>query len=193
MRLLICLPLLFGALLSAESANRLTLILQFENQPSGVSLQALGTELKTILASSGVRFHVDLRTQATADPVPGHLVVFKMKGSCNLNDVPVGALSDERGPLAMTHIVDGETLPFADVECDRVRQSIERTLGTANRQTHEVQYGVALARVMAHELYHMLGHSTEHTADGLTKRGLSSSELLGGRMLLGRPAATLVR
>jgi hypothetical protein len=188
-RLLLCLPLLLGTLLSAEPASQVTLLMQFEGEPSPASLFALGRELKSILAASDLPIHVQLRARPLTESVSGQLVVFKMKGSCNLNSLPIAALSDERGPLAMTHRVDGEMQPFAEIECDRVRRSLERTLGHADPQMHEVQYGVALARVMAHELYHMLGRSTAHTATGITKERLSSLELTRGRLLLSPDAS----
>ena len=176
---------MFGAEAPAGSEDhQLTVLLEFEGQPSHASLSALNTELRHILFASKVGLRLTVLTEPLAGVVNGSLIVFRMKGSCSMSAVPVAALSDERGPLAMTHIVNGEILPFADVECDRVRQSVQRTWGRANPHMHETQYGAALARVMAHEMYHMLARSTNHQSSGLTKEALSSRDLTTGVMLL---------
>ncbi len=110
-----------------------------------------------------------------------------------MNALPIGALSDERGPLAMTHSVDGELLPFGEVECDRVRTALQRTVGRSNPEAHQVEYGVALARVMAHEIYHMLAKSAAHTREGVTKQALSSTELSRETLRLSPPAQTALQ
>ena len=84
--------------------------------------------------------------------------------------------------------MNGELLPFGEVECDRVRQSLQRTLGRGNPAKHDTRRGIALARVMAHELYHMKAHASTHTKDGVTKAALSSEDLAGGKLLLPRQA-----
>jgi hypothetical protein len=120
-----------------------------------------------------------------------------MKGHCTARPLPIGALSDERGALAMTYSSDGTLLPFGAVECDRVRQSLERVLGRNPLDVHSDAYSTAIARVMAHEIYHMVGNSKGHTQDGLTKRSFSSRDLYEGllplpdkarQQMLGSPA-----
>lgn len=110
-----------------------------------------------------------------------------------MNALPIGALSDERGALAMTYSVDGELLGFGEVECDHVRGCILRALGTGNPAAQEPLYGQALARVMAHELYHMLVHSSLHTRDGLTKERLSGWDLSQEKFNLSDSAVQAVR
>lgn len=41
---------------------------------------------------------------------------------------PVPYRYDERGPLAFTHSVDGEILPFSEVACDKVRSSLQNQI-----------------------------------------------------------------
>ena len=192
MRIVAVCLFLAGTLLCAESKSQLTVLLQFEGEPSSVSISALDAELESIMASSHLPLQLTVRTKPLAGSIPGDLVVFKMKGSCSMDNMPVGALSDERGPLAMTYLVDGDMLPFADIQCDRIRESVQRTLGKGNPQSHQTEYGAALARVMAHELYHMLSKSTIHQTSGLTKKGLSSRELTTGTMTLSDAAITAI-
>jgi hypothetical protein len=157
-----------------------TVLVEFTGARSTTSLNALKSELQTILSDSHLQVDLELKSSWPDTPVSGNLLLFKMKGTCTMNAMPVGALSDERGPLAMTHSVNGELLPFGEVECDRVRTALQRTIGRSNPEAHQTEYGIALARVMAHEIYHMLEKSAAHTKNGLSKEALSSAELARG-------------
>ena len=98
--------------------------------------------------------------------------------------LPIGALSDERGPLAMAYSSDGAILPFGEVECDRIRSSLERVVGHGNPVIYQSAFGSALGLVVAHEIYHMLSHSPDHTKTGVTKESLSAREMLSGSLSL---------
>ena len=101
------------------------------------------------------------------------LVVVNFHGRCRVE--PTAAPADGDKPLAWTHVVDGKVLPFSDVECDRVRASIRSVEGM--RQISDLILGRALARVLAHELYHVLARTSAHADAGLAKRSLSGLEL----------------
>jgi hypothetical protein len=170
-----------------------TVLMEFTGVRSATSLNALKSELQTILSDSHLHLDLQLKSGRPDTSVSGDLVLFKMKGECTMNALPVGALSDERGPLAMTHSVNGELLPFGEVECDRVRTALQRTVGRSNPEAHQTEYGIALARVMAHEIYHMLAKSAAHTKEGVTKEALSSRELSSGTLRLAPAAQTAVQ
>ena len=178
--LLLCaLPLRAGLSPSAkpEVAVPVTVLLDFEQPHSPASFLALKQELARILTPA--RFAVDLRirSEVSASAEFRELVLFKMKGACTMSALPIDALSDERGALAMTYSVDGQVLPFGEVECDRVRLSVQRAVGRGSSEAHQAAFGVALARVMAHEMYHMIAKSSAHTKGGITKKSLSGREL----------------
>jgi hypothetical protein len=154
-----------------------TVVLDFEQSQHVVSLNDVQAELQKLLAGSKLSVNLRLRKELPANPQLGDLVVFKMRGHCTAAPLPVGALSDERGALAMTYTNDGEILPFGEVECDQVRQSLERILGRADDDRHRAAFGLAVARVIAHEIYHMLGNSKAHTKTGITEESLSAVQL----------------
>ena len=188
MRCAPCCGLLLVAALSGWSATPVTVLLEYDQPSSPATQRALESELASILSVSHIKVDLRLRKDVPDGSEFAGLVLFRMKGSCSLQAVPVGALSDERGPLAWTHSTNGELLPFGEVECNRVRQSLSKSFGTTNLAAHEAQYGVALARVMAHELYHMMAGSPLHTKDGLTKPALTPQELTSGKLALPRQA-----
>lgn len=171
----------------------LTVLLDYDRPVSLAASQALASELTSILSDSNINVTLRLRKDIPEHSEFRDLVLFRMKGTCSMQALPIAALSDERGPLALTHEVNGELLPFGEVECDRVRQSLQRTLGRGNPQKYETQFGIALARVMAHELYHMKAHSASHTKEGVTKAALSSEELSTGKLMLPPKARTLLQ
>lgn len=185
--------LLHAALNPATTALPVTVLLDFEQPHSSASLDAMQQELNRLL--SPVRLKVDLRLKAEVPESAefGELLLFKMKGSCTMKALPIGALSDERGPLAMTYSSNGQILSFGEVECDRVRESLQRVFGKRNPDAHEAAYGVALARVMAHEMYHMMGNCAAHTKHGLTKESLSGRELSEDTLPLAAEATDALR
>jgi hypothetical protein len=176
--------LLSVSLLAAKSSSvpvlnsrKITVLLDFERSHSHVPLKAMQSELQSILAGAGVNLDLKLKDELPADPQFGDLLIFKMTGHCSTEQLPIGAIFDERGPLAWTYASDGEMLSFGEVQCDRVRLSLQKLLGPASAEMHSGLYGKALARVLAHEMYHMLANSSVHTKEGVSKSSLSPREL----------------
>jgi hypothetical protein len=166
-------------------------LVDFEKPHSEVSLNAMRQGLTALLAPAGIVTDVAIKSDLAPNAQFAELVVFKMKGSCTMDTQaePIGAVLDERGPLAMAYASDGEVLHFGEVECDHIRHSLERILGVAASLKNQTAMGRAMAKVIAHEIYHMLGNAKEHTHKGLTKTSLSADELLDGSLKL--PAAAL--
>jgi hypothetical protein len=84
----------------------------------------------------------------------------------------------------MAYSSDGQILHFGAVECDRVRQCLQRVTGAGSPEKHQAAFGTALGIVMAHELYHMIAGIKAHTKGGLTKKSLSARELLYGELAI---------
>jgi hypothetical protein len=78
--------------------------------------------------------------------------------------------------LGSAFVSDGSVLPFGQVECDRIRASLQRLNYSVAHESQQ-QLGQAMGRVLVHELYHMLSGSSAHTMHGLTKPSLSAFEL----------------
>jgi hypothetical protein len=167
--------------------------MSFEHAASGASLKSLQRHMNRILTGTGVELDVRDRDEVAAGAEFGQLLLFHMKGYCSMEPLPVGALSDERGPLAMAYSSDGRVLPFGEVECDHVRTSIERVLGKQSTKVYQPIFDTALGMVMAHEIYHMLAGTSEHTRAGFTKAELTARELLDGKLSLPDIARLAIR
>ncbi len=175
---------------SPKSSSPLTVVLEYDHPQSNVSFSAMQGRLQSTLKHAGLQ--VELRNKTTL-PVNAEfesLVVFKMKGTCTMSAWPSSPY-DGRQPrtLALAYTTEGEVLPFGEVECDTVRESLQRLLGhSATSKKNETLYGSALAMVMVHEIYHMVANAKVHTHDGLTKEKLSARELLDNKLPLSEVA-----
>lgn len=131
----------------------------------------------------GGRAQVSFETlPEAASVVAGRLVVLRLHGYCTMGG-PVTNV--EPGiPLGSTAVSEGWVLPFADVQCDRIRASLNGVV-SLTPERYQRELGTAMGRVVVHELYHILSNSRAHTRDGLTKRALSAAELLANTSSLG--------
>jgi len=188
MRLIVgccCLSVLLCQIGHASTSKKidssLTVLLDFQDRHAAVPLKPLERELQGMFSDAHIHVNLKLKNTVRDYTEFKELVVFKLKGHCTLDNLPIGAISDERGPLAMTYSVDGEILPFGEVECDRLQRTMQGN-PHATGLFRQSAFNTALARVMAHEIYHMLACSNVHTKSGVTKESLSTHELSSGAL-----------
>jgi hypothetical protein len=193
----VCLFLMLAPLSTCASIPTekppLTVLMDFEAPHSDESLRSLRRNLNQLLTPGGIAVDVELRDELPPNPQFGQLVIFKMRGSCSMNPLKKVTRALRSGPLAMAYVSDGQVLHFGEVECDRVRNALQRILGTDGSHDNQENYGAALAVVIAHELYHMLGNATGHTRDGLTKPALSAEEMVSRKLGLSPRALHAIR
>jgi len=104
------------------------------------------------------------------------VAVGSFEGSCSAAEpvlTPVSAV-DTVARLADTSISDGRVLPFFHVDCAR----LVRMLGSG---ADKALLGRALARVIAHELYHIVAGTAEHQYSGVAKAAFSVRDLVTPR------------
>jgi hypothetical protein len=96
------------------------------------------------------------------------VAVTSFEGSCALDKPPL--VTQAAVSLADTSISDGHVLPFFRIDCPRV-------IGMLGPQADPAALGRALARVAAHEIYHIVGQTTEHQERGVAKAAFSTRDL----------------
>ena len=175
------LPLFAGGR-PAISSPVLTLYTAFQQVPPDAVLEAIQSELDTIMVPAGL--HFDWHPLADAGGrVSSQLAVIHFKGQCDTEDLrPEWGYP---GPLGWTHISDGEILPFIDINCEGLRLFVQRYLVGVPTDHREAVYGRALARILAHELYHFLANTKGH-GGGLAKAAYSAEELLAQSFRFGK-------
>lgn len=164
-----------GAQAESKSSPDLTVILDFKGPYSQNSIREMQREAGLILKSSGYRLGW---TMLGADPHATYrdLVVLTFHGFCRYDSaVPRSTVS---GSYALTHITDGEIMPFGEVDCDRVVGAVRNAMSGRDESKADKLVGRALGRVVAHELVHMLTKSAQHASEGVEKSALSGTQLI---------------
>jgi hypothetical protein len=175
------LVLLYSAPCFGGSPNSpVTVVLKFDQPYSNLSLSEMEREASAALRNTGLTFDWRLETSLQPEAEFKSLLVFTMKGRCMMDAFP--QLIDERGPLGMAFVSDGQVLSFGEIECDRVKKTVQRVLPRGRSEKEERLYGRALGRVVAHEMYHMLSGKKVHSKSGLTQASLTADELISNHV-----------
>jgi hypothetical protein len=173
----------YGASVAPHATGAsVTVVYQFAGPHSEKALQEMKEEVGAILKDSGIQVDWRDRTEVSSSDSFADLVVVKFRGVCKMDPTP--SRDEESGPLAFTHTSEGSVLPFSEIECDRVRSSLRGAMTGKAYVWTDAMFGRAIARVVAHELYHVLARTESHAAKGVAQRALSGSELLGDQLEL---------
>ncbi len=149
---------------------------KFEKQAPESVLRAMRAELAEVMEPLGFRFEWRELKAAGGSDVVSELAVITFRGRCDTN----GMMSRSIVPSALgwTHMSDGVILPFSEVDCDGVREFVQRELSPEPAKLRDELYGKALARILAHELYHVFANTTHHASCGVAKAAYSVTDLL---------------
>jgi hypothetical protein len=171
---------ILGASAPVKAASAVTLVLQFDHDFSAQSLDVMEREVASIVSESGIQVDWRMRDEVRSSDSFDSLVVVRFRGACNMDPAP--PLGDERGPYAFTYVSDGAVLPFSEVECDKVSNSIRPAMSKRQWQEPDSVLGRALGRVLAHELFHMLAKTQHHAGEGVTRSALSAAQLISDKL-----------
>ncbi|HEY7388221.1 MAG TPA: hypothetical protein VH640_06915 [Bryobacteraceae bacterium] len=160
----------------------MTLYTTFQQAPPAEVMDAIRNELDTIMAPAGLRFEWLSMAEAGRHVSP-ELAVVHFQGDCDAQGLRPGWGSP--GALGWTHITDGQIQPFIDIDCDSVRLLLERDLMGAPELRRNPAFGRAIARVLAHELYHLLANTRKHTGAGIAKAVFTPEDLLDATLRFG--------
>ena len=166
---------------TALAAGPVTLILQFDGRHSEQSVGEMKRELQNIMRGSGTELNWRNFADVSASESFPSLVVVTFHGNCDMRPF-TSAASDGGMALGYSHVSDGEVIPFADVECDRIRREL-RSVHGAITAGDDRMLGRALGRVLAHELHHIIDRTRTHERTGLFRKSLSPQDLTADRTL----------
>ena len=143
--------------------------------PRGLDLESSASmheELQRLLAPAGIdvvwRRMVERKAGENFDLV----AVTSFVGSCAADKA--GSAAASTVSLADTSISDGHILPFFRIDCTRI-------IAMLGSQVEPGTLGRALARVAAHEIYHIVAQTTEHQERGVAKAVFSVRDLTSAR------------
>lgn len=166
--------LLSAGWLSAQRDIRVALLVSApEATPAGVIEEAAAELARVLVLPRAVFTWHELET-ATSSTAADLFIVIRFQGHCRPTATRLRELPN--GPLGYAAISGGEVQPFIEVECERVMEEVARAvIGSARMSVPG--FARALARVTAHELYHVLSRSEAHDQSGLSKRVLTPEDL----------------
>jgi hypothetical protein len=182
--------------LVAASSTPLAIYYSFDSPPSAALVTEMQAEVDRILGDSGVR--VAWRAEESrrnGEDFPG-LVFLRFRGVCSSSQYPGDSQpsADPSGkPLAQTDVADGHTLPFSAVNCDAVRRFIAPVLKALGPGARNACLGRAMARVSAHEIYHMLTGSQEHARRGIARAAHTRADLTAPAFNFAQPQTDWLR
>ena len=95
--------------------------------------------------------------------------------------------------LASADLSSGSVSSYGSVLCDEIKTCISGLVGGSCARDKEAAFGRALGRVVAHELYHILARTEEHTRTGVTKAVQTPVDLVRDNFHLDRQALQWLR
>jgi len=174
------LTLLVGTILCAPPARSgdapaVMIAMQFDHPYSAASFTEMQREFERIMLPA--KLHIDWRMTAdlTGRERFQGILVARFKGDCDASRG--NAWGSTAGDLGMTHVIDGDVSPFAELNCDHIRAVMAWNPATESTLQFPRMLGWAMARVLAHEFYHAILKTSKHSARGIAKARLSPSEL----------------
>jgi hypothetical protein len=166
----------------ASAPPQLAILMKFDSKPPLPVLESMQREVAAIFEPTGIQVAWRLLEHGVfandGRELFSHVVVVRFRGVCRTQPVSWIGLAPllEDSELAHTSVRDGKALPFAEIRCDRV----SAFLRPWRKAEQAATLGIAMGRVMAHELYHLLTNTLTHGESDLSKAGMSAAEL-GGR------------
>jgi hypothetical protein len=156
----------------------------------GLTQHSLQKELTRLLSPAGIQLAWRNENDKAREEM-GRLVVGTFDGDCSVENLPSLSSWPHGMKLAESAISDGRILPYFKVDCSRVIRMLAPRLQVLNVPSRESLLGQALARVIAHEIYHVLAQTPDHEPQGLSKAQFSLKDLTADRFELS--ASSLLR
>ena len=179
----ICLLFVISSAARADSAvpasDALEVYIKGQEASTPDVLAAMNRELNGLLDAAGYR----VIWRGAADPPSSagveNLVIVELRGVCmaQFADIASKPLSSTI-PLASSSVVDGKVLPFSWVDCSALNRFLAPVASAKPKVEQDDLYGRSMARLLAHELYHVLAQTDDLAPAGIAKARFSIEDLL---------------
>jgi hypothetical protein len=178
---LIC---ILTAAVTPLGAASLHILTHFDETPSAIAVQEMEREMDTLYSDVHVAIAWHQLASYQSAGVAQRIVFVRFQGDCRAVSLPPRQ-AVAGAALASVNRVDGQMLPLVTVDCERIAGYIFPAMDGAERSHGDVAFGRALARVLAHELYHYLTGTAKHTQSALFRASISPGALLGSQLRFG--------
>jgi hypothetical protein len=165
---------------NALPSTQLAVYLTASPSQSPSTVEHMKRELIPVLQNVGYQIRWNDPNHPENAPEAANLVLLELRGIC---DLPSGSgrmepAVDSGGSLAETVVAARGVTRFVRVNCDNLTRMVGPSLSAEPGALREYLYGRAVARVVAHELYHVLMETTEHGRSGLARPSFTVADLL---------------
>ena len=185
----VCLPAQDGG-----NEASVAVYLKLGDDPSPRILQHMRKEVAQLLRPTGVKLDWRLISDAQLHEEFLSVVVARLVGPCNASFDAYAPVADRKASaLADTPVQDGHVLPFTRLDCAAVTRLTGSLLAGEAASRRDFLYGRALGRVLAHEIYHILGQTKTHEDKGIAKPAFHARELLSEAFAFNEPAISVLR
>ena len=168
--------LMFWTLLpSLYGQSNLRLLTRFDQSPNASVVDWMEKEVARLFSDAGLSISWQQNLQMNHWEITGLPVSVQFRGNCRIEPGALSQLTD--GPMGWIEVQGGDILPLIEVDCGRIAEMVWQVRGTVPVPLVNRALGLALGRVMAHELYHYLTRSTIHTESRLFRKGMASMDL----------------
>lgn len=137
-------------------------------------LPYMRNEAETLLRAVGYTIEWRVRGAKSSGESAPDILVLDLVGPCGAT-TPPQAVAGPSAVLASTAVSGGTVLPFSRIDCTALNLVLARMLDRGDRT---FLYGRAMGRLLAHELYHVLAQTQDHSRDGIGKRCFTVQDLV---------------
>ncbi len=146
-------------------------------------LAAMSRELDVLMQTAGFRVVLRGTDDAATSGGAEHLVLVELRGLCVAQfSALAGAPLLTSVPLASSSVAEGKVLPFSSVDCTALNRFLAPVGLNQPQAEQEYLYGRSLARLLAHEFYHVLAQTDDHAPEGIAKARFSIADLLADHL-----------
>ena len=171
----------FLALADSAVPTGATLEVYVKGQESSTPdvLRAMNRELETLMLPAGFRIIWRGASDPPSTAGAEHLIMVELRGVCmaQFSSMASRPLSFPL-PLASSSVADGRVLPFSWVDCTALNRFLAPVVSGPSQSEQDDLYGRSVARLLAHEFYHILAQTDDHAASGIAKARFSTADLL---------------
>ena len=142
-------------------------------------MRAMNRELEALMLPAG--FRVIWRGASDPPSASGaeHLVMVDLRGVCmaRFSGMASKPLSSPLA-LASSSVADGRVLPFSWLDCTALNRFLAPVVLSSSQAEQDDLYGRSMARLLAHEFYHILAQTDDHATGGIAKARFSTADLM---------------
>lgn len=109
------------------------------------------------------------------------ILMTRIRGNCRVDAMP--ALHPHKADtLGRTLVTDGRILPYIELDCRQISGAVKQQLMGKPMAERQRLLGRAMARVLAHEIYHVLAQTHRHGPHGVAAETMTGDDLVKDRL-----------